>query len=578
MLFVHISSTRLLGLFEDHSLFNAVEEQQFGFTLRFFSIDFAQARMLFLTYPPDLYTDTRSPQATQVHLLFIGFTQMTQALILQACAQCHYANGKRLRVTVVARNVDVTILQAPGSQLNKIVDLIAINGQYEHLRADLTGELIVNPGFESFVDLKGIPVTAVYIAMEGSDSESMCAGMSMLDVFYAHPVPVFVRLCLRDGFADLLSMGDSSADYRGKLVPFGTDSDLLRPDVLIGEQLDSMSRILHQSYLKFVRDSREGSTADLTANPSLMDWDLLTETLKNSNRNQADHIAIKIRALGYRLERHKKKNEADPSVLEFSSDEVELLARMEHARWCAEKFLDGWQYGKTKNLKLRIHPQLLPFNELTEQLKEYDREAVRPIPGLVLQLGYELVADKAAKPLDVASLLATKPASMSPSTSASGIHSPSISSSSSASSSTPLQRKNSMRTRKLSEINKRTSSRSFREVEESGDDLSETEETPAIDIPEKDCIISGQLVKRGSQQKAWKLRIVRVSKTAITYYKMVSGQIGAVKGTILKANITMVRPNPNKEGSFQVVTSKGTYYWRTSSNDRQRWMDAFSQK
>lgn len=43
-----------------------------------------------------------------------------------------------------------------------------------------------------------------------------------------------------------------------------------------------------------------------------------------------------------------------------------------HNNWMREKIDDGWVYGELKDEKLKTHPSILPFNELTkeEQFKD----------------------------------------------------------------------------------------------------------------------------------------------------------------------------------------------------------------
>ena len=52
---------------------------------------------------------------------------------------------------------------------------------------------------------------------------------------------------------------------------------------------------------------------------------------------------------------------------------------MEHARWNAERWLAGWRLGK-KDLIKKTSPWLLPWEELPDEIKEFDRQAVREIP------------------------------------------------------------------------------------------------------------------------------------------------------------------------------------------------------
>jgi hypothetical protein len=62
-----------------------------------------------------------------------------------------------------------------------------------------------------------------------------------------------------------------------------------------------------------------------------------------------------------------------------------MLARMEHARWNAERFLAGWSLG-AKDVKLKRSPYLVPYDQLPDEVKAWDRDAVKNIPDLLRML------------------------------------------------------------------------------------------------------------------------------------------------------------------------------------------------
>jgi hypothetical protein len=74
-------------------------------------------------------------------------------------------------------------------------------------------------------------------------------------------------------------------------------------------------------------------------------------------------------------------------VHEFSADEIELLAEMEHERWTAERRSHGWRWGPRRDPEDRASPDLAGWSELPEAVKELDRQAVRSIPRLLSLVG-----------------------------------------------------------------------------------------------------------------------------------------------------------------------------------------------
>jgi ryanodine receptor 2 len=71
----------------------------------------------------------------------------------------------------------------------------------------------------------------------------------------------------------------------------------------------------------------------------------------------------------------------------------ELLAENTHEVWSASRIKDGWVYGKERNDELKHHPCLVPYNELPESEKEYDRNTSLQTLKLIAKLGYKIVKE-----------------------------------------------------------------------------------------------------------------------------------------------------------------------------------------
>lgn len=69
---------------------------------------------------------------------------------------------------------------------------------------------------------------------------------------------------------------------------------------------------------------------------------------------------------------------------------VEDLARHNHDIWAAQRMEDGWRYGPQRDDHRREHPCLVPYEDLSEEEKRYDRNAARETIKAVLALGYVL--------------------------------------------------------------------------------------------------------------------------------------------------------------------------------------------
>ena len=147
---------------------------------------------------------------------------------------------------------------------------------------------------------------------------------------------------------------------------------------------ETLARAIHEDYVR--RQRERGAAPD--SNPSMVGWDELPETLKRSNRDQARHIAAKLAAVGCEIE---PLAHGGAEQFSFSAEELELLSRMEHDRWWRDREADGWTFAPEKDAERKKSPYLLPWQELPEEIREYDRDTVRGLPALLAEAGFHIV-------------------------------------------------------------------------------------------------------------------------------------------------------------------------------------------
>jgi hypothetical protein len=100
-------------------------------------------------------------------------------------------------------------------------------------------------------------------------------------------------------------------------------------------------------------------------------------------------VPVKLRAAGCELVPAGDRD-ANAPLFAFTADEIERLARMEHARWSAERRLGGWRVGPLDKAR-RVSPHLVAYEHLDEPTKELDRAAVRQLPALLrARAGFEI--------------------------------------------------------------------------------------------------------------------------------------------------------------------------------------------
>lgn len=69
---------------------------------------------------------------------------------------------------------------------------------------------------------------------------------------------------------------------------------------------------------------------------------------------------------------------------------TEKIAENVHEIWSAGRIADGWVYGPARNDEKKTHPCLIPYDQLPEGEKEYDRNTAMETLKLIVALGYKI--------------------------------------------------------------------------------------------------------------------------------------------------------------------------------------------
>ena len=72
---------------------------------------------------------------------------------------------------------------------------------------------------------------------------------------------------------------------------------------------------------------------------------------------------------------------------------AEDIAKNVHEVWSEGRMKDGWTYGEERNDTAKKHPCLVPYEELSEEEKEYDRNTSIETIKLILKLGFKITRD-----------------------------------------------------------------------------------------------------------------------------------------------------------------------------------------
>jgi len=315
----------------------------------------------------------------QPRMLIVGLGKMGRSLIVQAARDWWMKqgqSGRRVRISVIdkaaERKVELLRLQYP--QLDKVCEF------------DIWQMEKNAPEFERgdfLYDSKGrCDVDVIYICFD-DDVHVLVNALTLHRKTKQHKVPIVVRMSQDAGLATLMKKDRGAFDF-GQLHIFGMLDKTCNLEVVLGGTHEILARAIHDDY---VRHQKEAGATPQT-NPSMVEWNDLPEDLKDSNRHQADHIEAKLKTINCSIQ---PLTDWEAASFEFSPEEVEFLAEMEHERWCEERLLKGWSYAPgPKNIKKKKSPHLVPWEELSEEIKEYDRNTVRGLPSFLARAGFQI--------------------------------------------------------------------------------------------------------------------------------------------------------------------------------------------
>lgn len=84
----------------------------------------------------------------------------------------------------------------------------------------------------------------------------------------------------------------------------------------------------------------------------------------------------------------------DTSDVELSAELLELreiVARNVHEVWAAGRIAEGWQWGQVRDDARKLHPCLVPYENLPESERNYDRHTALETLKVIQKLGFEIL-------------------------------------------------------------------------------------------------------------------------------------------------------------------------------------------
>jgi hypothetical protein len=300
-------------------------------------------------------------------LLVVGLGRLGEALVLRAAREWLIEEGEDRGTP--RRHIAIVDREAPQRERH-LRDAHSFVGQacdLARLTVDVQDSAFARglPGLCAGTDA----VDAAFVCLENEVS-GLLAALVLSQEPKLKATPTLLQIAGKEGLAMKIGHGEGA-----RIHPVSMEEIYQSPDLVLDATCEVLARVIHEQYLWNELKRGTFKADKLSHRP----WPPLDEQYKNSNRGQARHILHKLSLLGCRLVPAPGiGSSSEPGTLfEFSKDEVERLAREEHERWCAETD--------------EKHPARVPWDQLDEENRNRDRDAVREIPALVARVGLGIV-------------------------------------------------------------------------------------------------------------------------------------------------------------------------------------------
>ncbi len=156
------------------------------------------------------------------------------------------------------------------------------------------------------------------------------------------------------------------------VVRFGDTESLYTAEMVMHQAMDRQACALHRAYCE-----RTGGTVS---------WQELSPFLQDSNRAAADHLLTKIRLLLSDDQVTHADGEACRRAAKcfaaLTPDQREDCRRNEHMRWWVFHALYNWRWAPDRDDALRLHPCMVPYEQLSAEERAKDDGAWEMIDAI----------------------------------------------------------------------------------------------------------------------------------------------------------------------------------------------------
>ena len=406
-LYIHLMDKSISAVFTSSQ---AYYENSHRIDLHIFNNYENLAKMLFRSYQFYSGIDIFAEEARKPHLLIIGFGNAGEQVLLQAIMNGHLPNDTRVKTTILDRN-------ARAKEEYFIGRYPQIYKHCKEIQRNFKEMDVETNSFSNYIKNNLHDITQIVICFD-DDKRSLSTALLILEHAKKEIKERDIRIAVRIGkTVNIVSAVDNNNDVLQQVFCFGWMQQIATEDVVINESLDRMAKAAHENYKSQNPAEERG-------------WNELTLFEKESNRAQVEHIGMKLHVLGlFAVAPGELKSDYGSEIKKqeleiLLDDKKELLARMEHERWNAFHYVNGWDTLTTEDLrkkydgrlplddKERVHKDedykkhvcIVNWDELDKvgkdlekmyksrkfNFKQYDVEHVKEIPNILRKTGYKI--------------------------------------------------------------------------------------------------------------------------------------------------------------------------------------------
>lgn len=316
-------------------------------------------------------------------IIILGFGVVGENILKSIVRHCHYINGCKTRVTIVDKDVSNRMREFVSECLPDLCNIVGL-GQQLSVTEDVTIQFIdvnlLQINNESYYDLGYNNEPAIVYVCLGDDNTGVSIAQKSRIILSRFCTEIFYNdikfvVCIERPYNTSFSKHNRREADNMKIFPVDMISETMKW-LTKAQVIDEVAKHIHSIWDE--------------SNKFL--WESLPEEKRDSNRLAATHCLLKIQSLqiGFNMWQHLYSNKQIEKMVAAVDEKIKdqktllQLSKAEHLRWVGEQKMIGWVYHPDKkNSQKKTHPDIRPWDELSDSEQEKDRAIIKKLPELL---------------------------------------------------------------------------------------------------------------------------------------------------------------------------------------------------